>query len=86
MAIDAALSAHKEWSETDWRVRAAIMLKAADLIAGKYRATINAACMLGQSKNIYQAEIDAVCELVDFLRYNVAFACKIYSSQPKSAS
>lgn len=85
MAIDAALSAHKEWSETDWRVRAAIMLKAADLIAGKYRATINAACMLGQSKNIYQAEIDAVCELVDFLRYNVAFACKIYSSQPKSA-
>ena len=84
MAIDAALSAHKEWSETDWRVRAAIMLKAADLIAGKYRATINAACMLGQSKNIYQAEIDAVCELVDFLRYNVAFACKIYSSQPKS--
>ncbi len=86
MAIDAAMAAHKEWSELDWQVRASIMLKAADLIAGKYRATINAACMLGQSKNIYQAEIDSVCELVDFLRYNVAYACKIYSTQPKSAA
>ena len=73
MAIDAAMAAHKEWSEMDWQVRASIMLKAADLIAGKYRAVINASCMLGQSKNIYQAEIDSVCELVDFLRYNVSF-------------
>lgn len=85
MAIDAAMAAHKEWSEMDWQVRASIMLKAADLIAGKYRAVINASCMLGQSKNIYQAEIDSVCELVDFLRYNVAYACKIYATQPKSA-
>lgn len=86
MAVDAAMAAHKEWSEMDWQVRASIMLKAADLFAGKYRATMNAACMLGQSKNIYQAEIDAVCELIDFLRYNVAFACKIYASQPKSTA
>ena len=61
------------------------MLKLADLIAGKYRALINASCMLGQSKNIYQAEIDAACETVDFFRYNVAFASKIYSTQPQSA-
>lgn len=85
MAIDAALRARKEWSELDWTVRATIMLKIADLIAGKYRAVINASCMLGQSKNIYQAEIDAACETVDFFRYNVAFASKIYSTQPKSA-
>ena len=85
MAIDAALRARKEWSELDWTVRATIMLKLADLIAGKYRALINASCMLGQSKNIYQAEIDAACETVDFFRYNVAFASKIYSTQPKSA-
>ena len=86
MAVDAAMAAHKEWSEMDWRVRASIMLKAADLLAGKYRPIINAATMLGQSKNIYQAEIDSACELIDFLRFNVAFACKIYSSQPKSAA
>lgn len=85
MAIDAALRARKEWSELDWHVRATIMLKIADLIAGKYRAVLNAACMLGQSKNIYQAEIDAACETIDFFRYNVAFASKIYSTQPKSA-
>lgn len=85
MAIDAALRARKEWPELDWTVRATIMLKIADLIAGKYRALINASCMLGQSKNIYQAEIDAACETVDFFRYNVAFASKIYSTQPKSA-
>lgn len=85
LAIKAAMKAHKEWGETDWRIRAAILLKAADLIAGKYRAIINAACMLGQSKNIYQAEIDSACELIDFLRYNVAYASKIYSIQPKSA-
>lgn len=85
MAIDAALKAHAIWSETDWRVRANILLRAADLIAGKYRALINASCMLGQSKNIYQAEIDSACELIDFLRYNAAYASEIYAMQPKSA-
>jgi delta-1-pyrroline-5-carboxylate dehydrogenase, group 1 len=86
MAIDAAMKAHKEWSEMDWRVRASIMLKAADLLQGKYRPIVNAATMLGQSKNIFQAEIDSACELIDFLRYNVAYASKIYSIQPKSAA
>lgn len=86
MAVDAAMAAHKEWSEMDWRIRASIMLKAADLLAGKYRPIVNAATMLGQSKNIYQAEIDSACELIDFLRYNVAYACKIYASQPKSGA
>lgn len=85
MAIEAAKEAHKEWSNIDWTVRASIMLKIADLLAGKYRAVVNAACMLGQSKNIFQAEIDSACETIDFFRYNVSFACKIYSSQPKSA-
>lgn len=85
MAIDAAMKAHEEWSQTDWTVRAAILLRAAELIAGKYRALLNAATMLGQSKNIYQAEIDSACELIDFLRYNVAFASKIYGIQPKSS-
>ena len=64
MAIKAALDAHEEWAELDWTVRASIMLKIADLLAGKYRAVINAACMLGQSKNFYQAEIDSACETI----------------------
>ena len=81
MAIKAALDAHEEWAELDWTVRASIILKIADLLAGKYRAVINAACMLGQSKNFYQAEIDSACETIDFLRYNAAFASKI-SSHP----
>ncbi len=85
MAIKAALAAHQEWAELDWTVRASIMLKAADLLAGKYRAVINAANMLGQSKNFFQAEIDSACETIDFLRYNVHFASKILSIQPKSA-
>lgn len=85
MAIDAAMMARKEWSDLDWTVRASIMLKIADLLAGKYRAVVNAACMLGQSKNIYQAEIDSACETIDFFRYNVSFAGKIYGAQPKSA-
>ena len=84
MAIKAALDAHDEWAELDWTVRASIILKIADLLAGKYRAVINAACMLGQSKNFYQAEIDSACETIDFLRYNAAFASKIYGIQPKS--
>ncbi len=86
MAIEAAKDAHKIWSEISWDTRASIMLKAADLLANKYRATINAASMLGQSKNIYQAEIDSACETIDFLRYNAAFAGQIYSTQPSSAS
>ena len=86
MAVDAAMAAHKEWSETPWEVRASIMLRIAELLAGKYRPVLNAATMLGQSKNIYQAEIDSACELIDFLRYNVAYACKIYATQPKSAA
>ncbi|MCF0163683.1 MAG: L-glutamate gamma-semialdehyde dehydrogenase [Bacteroidales bacterium] len=85
MAIDAAMEARKVWSETPWTTRAAIILKIADLVAGKYRALVNASTMLGQSKNIFQAEIDSACELVDFLRYNCAFASQIYSIQPKSA-
>lgn len=85
MAIDASMEAHKIWSELDWTVRASIMLKIADLLSTKYRAVINAATMLGQSKNIFQAEIDSACETIDFLRYNVAFANQIYQSQPKSA-
>lgn len=85
MAIDASLKAHKEWSETPWTIRASIMLKTAELIANKYRALLNAATMLGQSKNIYQAEIDSACETIDFLRFNISFASEIYGTQPKSA-
>ena len=85
MAIDAAMKARKQWSETDWTVRASILLKIAELISTKYRALMSAATMLGQSKNIYQAEIDGVCELIDFLRYNAHFASEIYAFQPKSA-
>ncbi len=85
MAIDAAIRAHREWSDLHWSTRASIMLKIADLITIKYRATLNAATMLGQSKNIYQAEIDAVCETADFLRFNVSFASDIYRTQPQSS-
>lgn len=84
-AIDAALHAREQWANLHWEDRAAIFLKAADLIAGPYRAAINAATMLGQSKNAYQAEIDAACELADFLRFNVHFASEIYKEQPVSA-
>ena len=85
MAIEAAKSAHKVWSDLNWTIRASIMLKVAELITTKYRAAINASTMLGQSKNIYQAEIDAVCEAADFLRFNVTFASDIYKSQPVSS-
>jgi len=83
-AIDAALSAKKNWEETPWQDRAAIFLKAADLLAGPYRAKMNAATMLGQSKNIYQSEIDAVCELADFFRFNVQYMTEMYAQQPDS--
>jgi len=85
-AIEAALEARKKWANMAWEQRAAIFLKAAELIAGPYRAKINAATMIAQSKTIFQAEIDASCELIDFLRYNVEFMTQIYNDQPKSVS
>ena len=85
-AIASALEARKKWANMAWEQRAAIFLKAAELIAGPYRAKINAATMIAQSKTIYQAEIDASCELIDFLRYNVEFMTQIYNDQPKSIS
>ncbi|MBS1772209.1 MAG: L-glutamate gamma-semialdehyde dehydrogenase [Bacteroidetes bacterium] len=83
-AIDAALTARKSWSEMPWEHRAGIFLKAAELLATKYRFKMNAATMLGQSKNAFQAEIDSACELIDFLRFNVHFLSKIYNEQPIS--
>jgi 1-pyrroline-5-carboxylate dehydrogenase len=85
-AIASALEARKKWSKMPWEHRAAIFLKAAELIAGPYRARINAATMIAQSKTIFQAEIDASCELIDFLRFNVEFMMQIYADQPKSTS
>lgn len=84
-AIEAALAARESWSRMKWESRSAIFLKAADLIATKYRALMNGTTMLGQSKNAFQAEIDSACELIDFLRFNVHFLDAIYRQQPKSA-
>jgi 1-pyrroline-5-carboxylate dehydrogenase len=84
-AIDAALEAKEAWSNMPWEHRVSIFLKAADLLAGPYRAKMNAATMLAQSKNAYQAEIDASCELIDFLRFNAAFVQDIYGQQPESS-
>jgi 1-pyrroline-5-carboxylate dehydrogenase len=84
MAIDAAMKAHKEWSAFSWVERVSISLKIAELIAKKYRYVMNAATMLGQGKNAYQAEIDAACETIDFLRYNAYFTSEIYKLQPSS--
>ncbi|MCX6231393.1 MAG: L-glutamate gamma-semialdehyde dehydrogenase [Bacteroidetes bacterium] len=86
MAIEAALKAREAWMNMAWEERASIMLKAAELISKKYRYVLNAATMLGQSKNIFQAEIDAACEMIDFLRFNVYFASLIYKEQPLSES
>ncbi|MCC3214894.1 MULTISPECIES: L-glutamate gamma-semialdehyde dehydrogenase [Chryseobacterium] len=83
-AINAALAAKKEWNELGWEQRAAIFLKAADLLAGPYRDVINAATMIGQSKNVHQAEIDSACEFIDFLRFNVEFMTEMYAEQPVS--
>ncbi len=83
-AIDAALAARETWAATSWEVRANIFMKAAELLATKYRFKMNAATMLGQSKNAYQAEIDSACELIDFLRFNVHFLTEIYKQQPLS--
>src|SRR5690606_30486922 len=83
-AINAALEARAAWEDLPWHQRAAIFLKAADLLAGPWRARINAATMLGQSKNAYQAEIDSACEMIDFLRFNVHYMSEIYGHQPES--
>ncbi|ACY48121.1 L-glutamate gamma-semialdehyde dehydrogenase [Rhodothermus marinus] len=85
MAIEAALKAREEWARTPWTERAAIFLKAAELLSGPWRDTLNAATMLGQSKNVHQAEIDAACELADFWRFNVYFMARIYQDQPLNA-
>ena len=84
-AIEAALAAKDAWANLSWEYRASIFLKTAELIAGPYRARLNAATMLGQSKNAYQAEIDSACELIDFLRFNVQYATDIYRQQPSSS-
>ena len=85
-AIENALETRKKWAAMSWENRAAIFLKAAELIAGPYRAKINAATMIAQSKTIHQAEIDAACELIDFLRFNVEYMTQIYKEQPNSDS
>ena len=84
-AIKAALAAKEDWANLDWEHRASIFLKAAELLAGPYRPLINAATMIGQSKSVYQAEIDAACELIDFLRFNVQYMREIYTQQPISS-
>ncbi|MET6991606.1 L-glutamate gamma-semialdehyde dehydrogenase [Sediminicola arcticus] len=84
-AIENALESREAWANLTWEQRSAIFLKAAELIAGPYRAKINAATMIAQSKNIFQAEIDAACELIDFLRFNVEYMSQIYEEQPDSA-
>ena len=83
-AAEAAVAAHETWSTLSWIERASILLKAAELLSTKLRMRINAATMLGQGKNVYQAEIDAACETIDYLRYNVFFASEIYADQPRS--
>jgi len=84
-AIDAAMAARKQWAKMPWHDRAAVFLKAADLLAGPHRARLNAATMLAQSKNAFQAEIDSACELIDFFRYNCHYATEVYRGQPDSA-
>jgi 1-pyrroline-5-carboxylate dehydrogenase len=84
-AIDAAREAHHDWSRLPWEERAAVFLRASELLAGPWRATLNAATMLGQSKTAHQAEIDAACELIDFWRFNVDYMTRIYGEQPVSA-
>lgn len=86
LAIEAALEARTAWAALPWEQRAAVFLKAAELIAGPYRARLNAATMLAQSKNVFQAEIDSACELIDFLRFNVKYMTEIYEEQPPENS
>ncbi|MDX1630920.1 MAG: aldehyde dehydrogenase family protein, partial [Thermoanaerobaculia bacterium] len=85
-AVEASQEAWEEWSEMRWEARAAIFLKAADLLAGPRRDTVNAATMLNQSKTVHQAEIDSACELIDFWRFNVHYMRRIYEDQPRSSS
>ncbi|WP_196885893.1 L-glutamate gamma-semialdehyde dehydrogenase [Aureivirga sp. CE67] len=85
LAIEKALAAREEWANTPWEQRASIFIKAAELLAGPYRAKMNAATMLAQSKNVFQAEIDAACEMIDFFRFNAQFMTDIYKNQPESA-
>ncbi|CVK19252.1 L-glutamate gamma-semialdehyde dehydrogenase [Sporomusa sphaeroides] len=85
MAIEAAEAARAEWENMPWEHRATIFLKAADLLTGKYRAKLSASCMLGQSKNTFQSEIDVICELADFLRFNIYFTQEIYKQQPNNS-
>jgi 1-pyrroline-5-carboxylate dehydrogenase len=85
-AVNTALAAREQWAQTPWEQRAAIFLRAAELVAGPYRARINAATMLAQSKTVHQAEIDAACEFIDFLRFNVAYMTEMYAEQPQSTS
>ena len=85
IAIDAAMKARKKWSQMGWEHRASIFLKAADLLAGPFRARINAATMIAQSKNVFQAEIDAACELIDFFKFNVQYMSQLYKEQPESS-
>ena len=83
-AIDAAMAAREKWANMSWEHRASIFLKAADLLAGPFRAKMNAATMLAQSKNVFQAEIDAACELIDFFKFNVQYMSQLYKEQPES--
>ena len=83
-AIAAAMKAQKNWSNMSWEHRASIFLKAADLLAGPFRSKLNAATMIGQSKNVMQAEIDAACELIDFFKFNVQYMSQLYKEQPDS--
>src|SRR5487761_1084846 len=85
-AIEAALDARRMWAATSYQERAAVLLRAADLLAGPWRDAINAASMLGQSKTVHQAEIDAACELADFWRFNVQYAARLYDEQPQSSA
>lgn len=85
MAIDAALKAKESWANTSWEHRASVFLKAAELIAGPYRAKLNGATMLAQSKNAFQAEIDSACEIIDFFRFNAQYMAQIYTEQPESS-
>lgn len=83
-AIDAAMAAREEWANLPWEQRASVFLKAADLLAGPFRDKMNAATMLAQSKNVFQAEIDAACELIDFFKFNVQYMTQVYKEQPES--
>ena len=86
MAVKEAKKAWKDWSEMDWTSRAAIFLRAAELLATKYRDVLNASTMLGQSKTAHQAEIDSACELIDFYRFNPYYMSQIYAQQPDSSA